>query len=155
MPLLSVRRSDIQGYGVFADENLKKGSIVMMWTINSFLCNEDEYNCAQEQGNVDVIESGVRLAGQYFLWTKGFRVENYINHDNVPNLLYHCGICFAMRDITAGEELTVDYKYILSVQDKCAFKCVKTGQIINGLDGAQSLRETSQCLMDILSAPLT
>ena len=122
----------------------------MIWSENAHVCTEDEYNCAQQDGNADMIASGVRFIGNNFLWTKGYRIENYMNHSTTPNLLYHCGVCFALRDITAGEELTVNYSYLLSEDDDQSFTCAAAGRSIKGLSARQSLRETTAMLLNIL-----
>jgi SET domain-containing protein len=150
MRRLSVKESNIQGFGVFTEELIKKSEVVMIWSENAHICTEDEYNRAQHAGNGDMIVSGVRFVDNKFLWTKGYRIENYINHSTAPNLLYHCGVCFAMRDIAAGEELTVDYSYLLSENDDQSFTCLTTGRLIKGLSAGQCLRETTAMLMDIL-----
>jgi hypothetical protein len=150
MKRLSVRPSRIEGNGIFSEEHIKKGEVIMIWSINSDIFDEKTYDIEQRSGNKIVIDSGARYVSNYFLWSDKPRIENFINHSSHPNVLYHCGICFAMCDIAPEEELTVDYRYILSENDCAAFIDIKTGKIVEGVNGKQCLKETSVMLLNIL-----
>ena len=65
-------------------------------------------------------------------------------------MLYHCGICFAKRDISPGEELTFDYRYIMSQNDIFSFIDKETGQKIDGYSPEEALRKSTQELMKLL-----
>jgi hypothetical protein len=98
-------------------------------------------------GDEQMIKTGARYVGPIFLYTgTEYRKENYINHSFNPNILYHCGICFALTDIKVGEELTVNYSHVLSENDSMAFKDQKTGQMVKGISWKQSIVETSKLL---------
>ncbi len=74
-----------------------------------------------------------------------------MNHSEKPNLLYHCGILFALRNIRAGEELTVDYRYFLSPNDANPVHDTKTGKVIKGFNAKKSLRESTKELIKLIN----
>jgi SET domain-containing protein len=100
-----IRPSKIAGVGLFADECIPKGALV--WKFSS---------------TVDIAEPSESgdLYHAYISKQTGRRITpgddaKYINHSTTPNLdtRYESGIeediNFALRDIRAGEELTIDY----------------------------------------------
>lgn len=149
---LSVQRSKIQGIGLFAAEPIEMGSVVMLWNMDAFLTSEREYNTRQAAGDKLMEATGVRYVNDYFLFTDAKpRYENYINHSFDPNILYHCGVCFALKDIADGDELTVDYTYLLSETDNLSFNDAKTNTKVTGLSGVDCLLKTSEILLATLT----
>src|SRR5690606_1324628 len=110
---------------------------------------ESEYQEEQRKGNEYVIKTGVRYVGKYFLYKDKIEDEEYINHSFDPNLLYHCGICFAARDIQEGEELSLDYKYIFAENDVTMFKDNETDIQVNGIPPKRALVETAKQLLEL------
>ncbi len=146
---LKVKQSHISGTGLFTNEFIKKGDIVMLWNVDAFLTTEKDYLQKQRAGDPVMIVTGVRYIDNYFLYTDGnYRIENYINHSFEPNILYHCGICFAMNDIYKNEELTTDYTYLLSEHD-VPFTDKITGKKVCGVSSISCLKETTRQLADI------
>ncbi len=149
---LSVQRSKIQGIGLFAAEPIEMGSVVMLWNMDAFLTSEREYNTRQAAGDKLMEATGVRYVNDYFLFTDAKpRYENYINHSFDPNILYHCGVCFALKDIADGDELTADYTYLLSETDDLSFNDAKTNTKVTGLSGIDCLLKTSEILLATLT----
>lgn len=152
MKKLTVKNSKISGIGLFADEAIKRGEVIMLWNLNAFLISEKEYNMRQSIGDELILTTGVRYVMDKFLYTDSEpRVENYINHSFNPNVLYHCGVCFALKNIDVGEELTVDYKYLLSENDDAGFIDQETGKKVQGLSGIECLKSTAKQLIEILN----
>jgi SET domain-containing protein len=153
LPKLIVKKSKISGTGLFADEPIKKCSVVMIWNTDAYLISESEYNRRQSLGDQIMVTTGVRYVREHFLFTdEKPRRENYINHSFTPNILYHCGICFALKDIKKDEELTVNYTYLLSETDTESFVDKITGKLISGVSGMQCLKETTRQLSEILES---
>lgn len=149
---LVVKKSTVSGSGIFADEDIKKGEVVMIWSIDCNIISESEYNEEQSNGNQNMIKTGARFVDGYFLYTdENPRVEDNMNHSFEPNILYHCGVCFALRDISCGEELFVNYKYILSRGDYAGFVDEKTGVYVDGMDSLDCLKETTTQLLNLLN----
>jgi len=98
-PKLIITRSDITGMGVFAGQNIKKGSLVC--PIVGVIFNAS-------------IGKGDYQQYCYFISDK-FLIEpinepNYFNHSCYPNVFINKNWVFeAIRDIKKGEEILVDY----------------------------------------------
>ncbi len=52
---------------------------------------------------------------------------DFINHSDDPTLLYHCGLGFARRNMTRGEEITCDYRFF-DTEHSDNFIDILTGQ---------------------------
>jgi len=65
-------------------------------------------------------------------------------------MVYHCGLCFAARDLNAGEELTVDYRYFMS-EDLDGFCDRHTGRQIRGFTGREAFVRSLRQLNGIFS----
>lgn len=147
---LSKRKSNIDGDGLFADEFIKKGKIIMVWLYKAKLINEETYITEQENGNKNMIITGARGVGNIFLHTSDKpRYENYINHSENPNVLYHAGICYALCNIEKDTELTTNYTYLLSPKDKPVVDLV-SGKKIIGVSAMLCLKQTSKMLHDLM-----
>lgn len=151
---LTVRRSKIEGYGLYANEFIRKGEIVMFWMANAYLIKEIDYNARQLLGDKQMIATGARYVGDMFLYTdvgpNQDRYENYINHSFNPNILYHCGVCFALRDIQINEELTTDYTYLLSENDQETFLDEFSSKEVKGASWKECLLHTTEQLHKLL-----
>jgi len=150
---LFIGDSKLQGTGLFAGEDIKKGDVVMIWSMNCFIISEKDYNEEQRKGNSIMIKTGARFIDGIFLYTDSTpRLENYVNHSFTPNMLYHCGICFAKKDIAAGEEVTIDYKYVLAKGDVARFIDSSTGRDVDGLTSIECIKESTKELFDIVNS---
>ncbi len=145
-----LRKSKICGLGLFTLEKIKKGRIIGNFSHNANVMTEEEYQKEQGIGNSLIIQSAVRWAGKLFVYNSEIGNEDYINHSDDPNILYHCGLCFALKDIDAGEELTINYRYFLAENDVGAFMDAFTGEKIDGLSSKESLLRSSQELIKLL-----
>jgi SET domain-containing protein len=96
-PLVYVELSAIHGRGLFAAENLESGCLI---------------------GVYEGPES--REDGRYVLWVEddtadgwtGYDGRNslrYMNHADKPNAEMDGQECYALEDIPAGSEITIDY----------------------------------------------
>ncbi len=152
---LYVTRSGIEGKGLYAGEPIKKGEIVMVWMAEAFLTKENIYNAEQNAGNKQMIATSARYVGDLFLYTNFGptcdRYENYINHSFNPNILYHCGVCFALTDIQIDEELTTDYTYLLSENEQDVFVDLASQREVRGISWHKCLAKTTAQLSTLLS----
>ena len=149
---LIVKESGVSGKGVFAGESFKLGDVIMVWSHNYHIISEKDYNQEQKNGNYNIIKTGARFVDGYFLYTDDGvpRIEDNMNHSYFYNVLYHCGVCFAVRDIAEGDELFVNYRYVLAKGDALAFHDKTTGHYVDGIDSFDCLRETTSLLHDLL-----
>lgn len=102
-----IRKSEIHGYGVFATEDIEKDDILEEVPVilyqKSDLASENTYITTYSYGITDdVVAIPMGCAGMY-------------NHSQTPNVgsnfnsYLRIYTHFALRDIKAGEELTLDY----------------------------------------------
>lgn len=105
-----VKPSNISGLGLFADEDIPKGSII--WRFNPIIdkiiphtdlenLNVNCINQIKKYAYIDVHHFGLVLCGDD---------ARFLNHSTEPNCNDSMdNITFTIRDIKKGEELTVDY----------------------------------------------
>jgi SET domain-containing protein len=148
---VETKASAIAGKGVYALEPILAGSVVCVGYYGGLLITEKEYQDAQRRGDQLIIQSAVRAVGEYFIYNSELTDDEYINHSGKPNMLYHCGVFFAKRDIAVGEELTVDYKYFLAENDVYAFSDIEAGARVNGIGGKQALLDSCRELMELMA----
>ncbi|SHG27537.1 SET domain-containing protein-lysine N-methyltransferase [Ornithinibacillus halophilus] len=144
-----VKQSKVHGEGLFLLEPVKKGDIIASLIVDAKIMTEEEYQEEQRKNNEIVVKTGVRFAGEYFLYKDTIDNEEYINHSNDPSMLYHCGICFAKRDLDAGDELTVDYKYFLARDDIFQFSDEDTSQKVDGMDPKKAMIDSAKELIEL------
>ena len=76
--------------------------------------------------------------------------ECYINHSFTPNGLWHLGFVFALAELPAGTEITVDYRHLLPPGEAEDFVDSATGETITGLSWSDSLAGSTRALADLL-----
>lgn len=148
--MTQVKNSGIHKKGLFLLEPVKKGEIIGILTKDCGIMTESDYQREQAKGNKVIIMTAVRLAGRYFLYGDSIGNEEYINHSENPSMLYHCGICTAIRDLSPGDELTVNYRFFLAENDVHAFFDCKTGKKVDGLSARDALIQSAEELIDLL-----
>ena len=96
-----VKKSKIEGSGVFANRDFKKGEIVLKWDVSKKLSVKDAKKVPEsEQKYVSFIN------GKFTFMQPP---ERFVNHSCDANT-YVDGFCdVAKRDIKKGEEITGDY----------------------------------------------
>ncbi len=96
---VEIRESSIHGLGVFAIEDIKKGDVVGVLT--GTVCEEpdphSEYVCALEDWE-----------GHYY-YIEPFTPFKYLNHSQEANTDWDTPVLLALKNIKAGEEITIDY----------------------------------------------
>lgn len=150
------KNSQIAQTGLFTKQSIKKGQIISFFIEDGIeYITENKYNEEQNKDNLKVIKGSCRYIDKYFVYydktDTNIYPEEFFNHSFEPNVLYHCGICFALRDISINEELTINYEYLLSNNDKTQFIDSKTCKLVNGLDSKTSLLKSTKELLNILT----
>lgn len=151
----SVRHSSIAGLGLFADQPIPKGTVVAIFTHGLTLITEEEYNQRTLADDQTVIKTGCRFIDRTYICRENadLEPEDYVNHSFGANLLYHCGICFALRDLIPDEEMTVNYQYLLS-EDEPGFVDIRTDRYVSGLSPHRALYQSSLKLGGLMKACL-
>lgn len=106
---VEIRKSDINCYGMYAKEYISKGEMVFIKG-GHIVKREDFYASS-------VINSYLPISDEYYMAAVDPEEEEdiklYNNHSCEPNCGMHGEITFvAIRDIVAGEELTIDYAFV-------------------------------------------
>lgn len=161
---VDVRTSEIEGRGVFLNQDVDKGELLIIYTYGiSELIHKDEHDAAcrdmENSPRKEIVESSVRYISNWFIYDAytrhgscfGSREGDFVNHSFTPSMIYHCGLCFAARDLKVGDELTVDYRHFLS-EDIDGFIDRDSGREIKGFSGRRafvsSLRRLNEIFRD-------
>jgi SET domain-containing protein len=108
-----VKKSNIQGNGVFAIRGFKKGEKVLHWDTLSVLSKEEvDEKSEEEKRHITYFE------GKYVEMKSP---EKYVNHSCDENTTIRDFCDVAIRDISKGEEITGNYSEDLFPGD--TFKC--------------------------------
>ena len=145
-----VKESDIFGKGCFAAESVPAGKIVCCFTVGSEIITEDRFIQGCAEGDRRVLRTGTRYAGRYFTIGNEGAPYNFINHSFEPNLLSHCGLILANRDIERGEELTLDYRLLIDTTDVASYDDAATGRPIRGLTARETILRTARELIALV-----
>jgi SET domain-containing protein len=95
-----IKKSKIQGKGVFAARDFTKGEIVLKWHPRSL--NTDDVNQIPKKD----LKYAAKIDGKYFLQQSP---ERYVNQSCEPNTFAKNKCDIALRDIKRGEEITTNY----------------------------------------------
>ena len=102
-PDLEIRKSNINGTGVFATKGIKKGEMILDWKdVSDIITKEQFKNLSLEE------KKHVSVNNDEYILFKG--VARHVNHSCDPNMIGKDKKDFAKKDINKGEEITVDYE---------------------------------------------
>ena len=110
-----IKNSEIEGKGVFAHRNFKKGEIVLRWDVNHTLDEKDINNVPESEKKYISI-----FQGKYTIMQEP---ERYVNHSCNPNTMAKDFCDIAVRDILKGEEITGNYADNSEPGDTMICKC--------------------------------
>jgi SET domain-containing protein len=105
-----VRSSGIQGLGMFADEDIPKGTL--FWEFQpglDMVFTKEEFTALPAQAQATIRHYGYLDKGTE-KWMLGFDNDRFMNHSENPNVTDLGGQVIIARDIAAGEEITCDYR---------------------------------------------
>jgi len=147
---IEVRSSLIEGAGrgVFALESIQRGSFVGMdfssadmLTAEADVTAESRYGCERR---IEHICLDTRKRER-----EGF---DFLNHSLEPNLHFHVGYYFALRNIEKDEELTIDYRFLDSpLWGPDADLRDEAGKALVGYEWRESLRRSCETVLRLLS----
>jgi SET domain-containing protein len=136
------------GKGLFADEVIRKGAVII--APDNVHTVWPEKKLREYAPDSIEVESSVRWFEDHFSLTPEWSDECYVNHSFVPNAQWHLGFIFALREIAAGEEITMDYRYVIGSGEEMPFKDSVTGREIVGLSWEECLRGSAATLAELL-----
>jgi hypothetical protein len=138
------------GKGLFLDQAVALGRLI---TAPDDIAKVYKWSEVEALPNArEALAATVRWFEDRYTVTPEWPDECYINHSFAPNGLWHLGFVFALRDLAAGEEITVDYRHLLAPGQKEDFCDSASGGEIVGYTWAQSLALSSAQLNEIVSA---
>ena len=101
MPDVIVKKSKIEGKGVFAGRHFKKGETVIKWDISRQLSEEEALLVPEGEKRYVAFSNGK--------WVLQLSPAKYVNHCCEPNTFVKDFCDIAKRNIKKGEEITSDY----------------------------------------------
>src|SRR5512145_2929037 len=124
-PGLTIRESPIQGKGCFATTSFKKRHKIAEYTGERITTAEAKRRAHRQKLRICAVNNRWSLDG-----SRGGNGTHYINHSCEPNafmqILYDHILFIALRDIEAGEEITIDYEQTLHSDEKRCICGAKT-----------------------------
>jgi SET domain-containing protein len=147
IPRYTVAPSSIPfaGKGLFADEVIRKGAVII--APDNVHTVWPEKKLREYASDSVEVESSVRWFEGYFSLTPEWSDECYVNHSFTPNAQWHLGFIFALRELQPGEEITMDYRYVIGSSEEMPFKDSVTGRAIIGLSWDECLRGSAEQLL--------
>ena len=111
-----IKKSKIQGKGIFALRDIKRGEIVVKIGQKEIYYNKEEYKKFNKKRK--------KILDKFAYWDKEILVypkdeTKYLNHSCNPNVKNFGKVDKAIRNISAGEELTYDYNLFGNLDFKC------------------------------------
>ena len=111
---IEIKKSEIEGMGVFAPKDFEKGEIVYSFEKGKIVGVADIPNVP------DVEKRYLDKIGKY-----EFEIieppARYVNHSCDPNAMEKERAAYVLRDVKKGEEITIDYDKIAYLEKP--FKC--------------------------------
>jgi len=145
-----VKPSNIFGRGLFTAEPVRKGKIVCCFTTGAKIITEEQFLQGIRDETHVIVRTGTRYAGQYFTVGNEDQPYTFINHSLEPNLLCHCGLVIALRDLPADEEMTIDYRTLIDETDLGIYNDAKSGEPIRGFSAKETLLRTARQLIELV-----
>ena len=147
-----VRQSGIFGKGLFATAPIRKATIVCFFPIGAEVITEAQFLEAVKENRQPTVRTATRYAGLYYTCGNEKEPYTYLNHSFEPNLLCHCGVIIARRDISAGEEMTLDYRTLIDDTDVGIYRDAVTGREIRGFSARQTMLRTAREMMELIES---
>lgn len=152
LPRYHIAASAIQGAGkgLFLDESVAAGRIItapdgIERTFRHAEIADSPALSAQFHASARWFEDRYTLSPD---WPD----ECYINHSFTPTGLWHLGFVFALAELPADTEITVDYRHLLPPGQAEDFVDSVTDAIITGLPWHESLASSTRTLASLLDA---
>jgi SET domain-containing protein len=136
-PKLEIKPSPIEGRGCFARVHIPRGKKIAEYTGEKISNREAKRRAGRRRLRICEVNDRWSLDG-----SRGGNGTHYINHSCEPNsymkIIYDHILLLALRDIRAGEEITLDYHSTLhSDRKRCTCGAPSCRGTINKVDGGQ------------------
>jgi SET domain-containing protein len=106
-----VKPSEISGLGVFATEDIPKGTKIWVFMPGLDILITDELYESVSEPTRSMIDNFAFVCPITNKWILDSDNDRYRNHSDTPNTIQSInGYDYAVKDIKVGEELTTDYR---------------------------------------------
>lgn len=137
------------GQGLFLDEPVARGRLI---TAPDAIPQVYRFDEIERMPNAhELLPATVRWFEDRYTVTPEWPDECYINHAFEPTGLWHLGFVFAMRDLDAGTEITVDYRHLLAPGQTEDFRDAVSGAAIVGYSWHESVSTSTEQLRVLLA----
>lgn len=111
----TVRKSKIEGRGLFALEDFAPGQVVLAWDLSNTLSDEQYARLPDDQKRYVIRYNGG--------WVYFMGDERFVNHSCDPNTIPRNGADVAIRAIQVGDEITSDYRPVMPSGERMECRC--------------------------------
>lgn len=137
------------GKGVFIDDPVPRGTVLIAPDAIPRTWSFEEVNALPNAS--ELLPATVRWFENRYTISDDWPDECFVNHSFVPTGLWHLGFIFASAPLPAGTEITVDYRHLLAPGQEEDFRDAQSGKRIVGYNWNESLRMSSQALLELLA----
>ncbi len=108
-PRIEIKNSPLQGKGMFALKQIKKGEVVVIWGLKEWYTTKEEAeNAAKDDMIVEILDDDLFTLDD--VDKREDDPTHFMNHSCDCNVWFEDEVTLvARRDIETGEELTLDY----------------------------------------------
>jgi hypothetical protein len=138
-----------EGKGVFLLEAVGRGRVLVAPDAINRVYNAAERAALLPGSPED--EASVRWFESFHTVSTDWPDDCYVNHSFNPSGLWHLGFIFATRDLQPGDEITVDYRFLVDDNEVLPFRDAETGQQIIGHVWEENLRQSTAALLALLN----
>ena len=114
-PDMLIKKSPIEGKGVFAARDFRKGEMIIRWDISRQLTAEEAEKLPLKEKKYVIFCKGKRILAQ--------PPERYVNHSCDANTTSANFCDVAVRNIKKGEEITANYSQDMSPGESMECAC--------------------------------
>ncbi|MEO7430514.1 MAG: SET domain-containing protein [Dokdonella sp.] len=137
------------GQGLVLDEPIARGRVITAPDAIPRVHTFEDILAQPDAGTL--LPATVRWFEDRYTVTPEWPDECYINHAFEPCALWHLGFVFAVDDLAAGTEITVDYRHLLAPGQEEDFRDAVSGDPIIGFTWKESLRASTTALAALLT----
>lgn len=141
--------TEASGKGVFLLEPAQRGQILVAPDKIDRIYSQSERDAFPDGSPEDT--AAARWFESYHTASVDWPDDCYVNHSFEPTGLWHLGFVFANRDLPAGAEITVDYRFVVGDHERLPFRDAATGREIVGLPWSENLRQSTRLLAALLA----
>jgi SET domain-containing protein len=145
-----IENSTIAGKGMFAREEIASGRIIFAPTnIDEVISQEEFAERIREQVHFPHAETSVVWFEDIYSMSHAWTDDCYINHSVTPNSIWHLGFVIAITDISAGSEITMDYRHLIDPHFHTEWHDKESGQPIRGHNWTDNFLLSTATLLSI------